>query len=470
MAVIVTGGAGFIGSHVVDALVARGDEVHVVDDLSHGARENVHAAATLHVLDVREPLEALAREVDARAIVHLAAQADVRVSVAEPGRDASINVVGTVNVLEAARLVGARVVFASTGGAIYGECERPAREDDPCLPLSPYGAAKLAGEGYLGAFSRLYGTPTAALRFGNVYGPRQDPHGAGTTSTWATWRERRLPRSMVMRTACSTSAPASPRRCSTCTTYAERSRDRRPNRSSKRRGPANSGAACSTSGAQPPQLASGPRRRSRMALRRRGGGSGFHGRTGGEGARPSRAKHSAVDVSLRHDPLRHDDLLIRPWRTAAIVAGAVAAVELLVLVIIGGALIARPSTSAGAHSATKAHAARTHAAVVVKTPHVAVPAAHLARGKVSVLVLNGNGRHGAAASTASRVSRHGYRIRGVANASSSDFTRSLVMYRRGFEGEGRRLARDLGIHIVGPLDGMRAGQLHGAQAVVVVGA
>ena len=109
--------------------------------------------------------------------MHLAAQADVRVSVDEPARDAAINVVGTVNVLEAARSAGARVVFASTGGAIYGECERPAREDDPCLPLSPYGAAKLAGEGYLGAFARLYGVPHIALRFGNVYGPRQNPHG-----------------------------------------------------------------------------------------------------------------------------------------------------------------------------------------------------------------------------------------------------------------------------------------------------
>jgi len=88
-----------------------------------------------------------------------------------------VNVVGTVNVLEAARRAGARVVFASTGGAIYGECARPAREEDPCLPLSPYGAAKLAGEGYLGAFGRLHGTPHLALRFGNVYGPRQDPHG-----------------------------------------------------------------------------------------------------------------------------------------------------------------------------------------------------------------------------------------------------------------------------------------------------
>ena len=177
MAIVVTGGAGFIGSHVVDALLARGDEVHVVDDLSKGARDNVPRAATLHVHDIREPLDAIVRETGAHAIVHFAAQADVRVSVAEPGRDAAVNVLGTVNVLEAARLAGARVVFASTGGAIYGECERPAREDDPCLPLSPYGAAKLAGEGYLGAFARLYGTPHLALRFGNVYGPRQDPHG-----------------------------------------------------------------------------------------------------------------------------------------------------------------------------------------------------------------------------------------------------------------------------------------------------
>jgi len=177
MAVIVTGGAGFIGSHVVEALVARGDEVHVVDDLSTGFRENVPSGAVLHVHDIREPLDEIVREVSARSIVHFAAQADVRVSVEEPYRDAAINVLGSVNVLEAARLVGARVVFASTGGAIYGECARPAREDDPCLPLSPYGAAKLAAEGYLGAFARLHDIPHVALRFGNVYGPRQNPHG-----------------------------------------------------------------------------------------------------------------------------------------------------------------------------------------------------------------------------------------------------------------------------------------------------
>src|SRR5205085_2358240 len=136
MRVLVTGGAGFIGSHVVETLLARGDEVHVVDDLSNGKREQVPAAATLHVHDIRKPLDPIVRESGAEAIVHLAAQADVRVSVADPTLDASVNVLGTINVLEAARHVGARVVFASTGGAIYGECTRPALEDDPCRPLA----------------------------------------------------------------------------------------------------------------------------------------------------------------------------------------------------------------------------------------------------------------------------------------------------------------------------------------------
>jgi UDP-glucose 4-epimerase len=108
---------------------------------------------------------------------HFAAQPDVRVSVDRPAFDSEINVVGTVNVLDAAQAHGTRVVFASTGGAIYGECERPAREDDPCLPLSPYGAAKLAGEGYLAMFGRLYERDHVTLRLANVYGPRQDPHG-----------------------------------------------------------------------------------------------------------------------------------------------------------------------------------------------------------------------------------------------------------------------------------------------------
>lgn len=177
MRVIITGGAGFIGSHAVDALLARGDEVHVIDDLSTGKQENVAAGAELHVHDVREPLDTLTTAVRPDAIVHFAAQVDVRVSVAEPARDAAINVGGTVNVLEAARQIGARVVFASTGGAIYGECERPACEEDPRLPVSPYGAGKLAAEEYLAAFARLHDATHVALRFGNVYGPRQDPHG-----------------------------------------------------------------------------------------------------------------------------------------------------------------------------------------------------------------------------------------------------------------------------------------------------
>ena len=177
MRAIVTGGAGFIGSHVVDALVARGDEVAVVDTLVHGRHENVAAAAQLHVRDIREPLDDLFDELRPELVFHLAAQADVRVSVEDPVDDADVNVLGTVRILEAARPHGAQVVFSSTGGAIYGECPEPARETDPCEPLSPYGAAKLSAEEYLRAFNRLYGTRHVSLRYGNAYGPRQDPHG-----------------------------------------------------------------------------------------------------------------------------------------------------------------------------------------------------------------------------------------------------------------------------------------------------
>jgi UDP-glucose 4-epimerase len=169
---VVTGGAGFIGSHVVEALLARGDEVTVVDNLATGKRERVPEAATLVEHDIREPFD-----VDAEVVFHLAAQADVRVSVEDPGFDAHVNVVGTLQVLEAARRAGAQVVLASTGGAIYGECERPAREEDARLPLAPYGTAKLAAEEYLATYNRLYGTQHVALRYGNVFGPRQDPHG-----------------------------------------------------------------------------------------------------------------------------------------------------------------------------------------------------------------------------------------------------------------------------------------------------
>jgi len=178
MVTLVTGGAGFIGSHVVDALVERGDEVHVVDNLSNGKRENVAADATLHELDIREErLSALVQELRPDAILHLAAQADVRVSVERPVFDGEVNVLGTVRVLEAARAVGAKVVFTSTGGAIYGECDAPAREEDERRPLAPYGTSKLCAEEYLATYNRLHGTAHVALRLGNVYGPRQDPHG-----------------------------------------------------------------------------------------------------------------------------------------------------------------------------------------------------------------------------------------------------------------------------------------------------
>jgi UDP-glucose 4-epimerase len=174
---MVTGGAGFIGSHVVEALLARGDEVVALDDLSTGKRENVPDGARLVVADLREPLGQLFDEVRPEVCFHLGAQVDVRVSVERPAHDADVNVVGTISVLEAARRLDTQVVFSSTGGAIYGECEGPAREDAVRRPLAPYGVSKLSGEEYLAAYNRLYGTRHVSLRFGNVYGPRQDPHG-----------------------------------------------------------------------------------------------------------------------------------------------------------------------------------------------------------------------------------------------------------------------------------------------------
>jgi UDP-glucose 4-epimerase len=176
---IVTGGAGFIGSHVVDTLVARGDEVVVLDDLSRGKRENVNHGAELVVADIRdeEAVNAVFEEARPDACLHLAAQADVRVSVDRPDFDAEVNVIGTIRLLEAAHAHGTRIVFASTGGAIYGECAEPAAETSPLAPLSQYGTSKLAGEEYLAMYNRLYGSEHTTLRYGNVYGPRQDPHG-----------------------------------------------------------------------------------------------------------------------------------------------------------------------------------------------------------------------------------------------------------------------------------------------------
>ncbi|HEY6054003.1 MAG TPA: NAD-dependent epimerase/dehydratase family protein [Gaiellaceae bacterium] len=169
MRVVVTGGAGFIGSNLVDALVARGDEVTVVDNLATGKREHLNEAARFLEQDIRG-----LDDLDAEVVFHLAAQADVNTSVQRPTYDAEVNVVGTVRVLEAARAAGAKVVFSSTGGAIYGDVERPAPEETPRLPVSPYGIAKLAAEEYLGGWNRIHGTRHVVLRFANVYGPRQD--------------------------------------------------------------------------------------------------------------------------------------------------------------------------------------------------------------------------------------------------------------------------------------------------------
>jgi UDP-glucose 4-epimerase len=187
MKALVTGGAGFIGSTLVDALLARGDAVTVVDDLSTGRRQNLDAAleagASLRERDIRDALAMaeLAREAKPEVIFHLAAQIDVRRSVADPAFDASINVGGTANVLDAARAAGARrVVFTSTGGAVYGEGdgrELPLEEDAPIAPMAPYGQSKFAAEGYLALYRRLYGLSSVSLRLGNVYGPRQDPLG-----------------------------------------------------------------------------------------------------------------------------------------------------------------------------------------------------------------------------------------------------------------------------------------------------
>jgi UDP-glucose 4-epimerase len=174
---VVTGGAGFIGSHVVDALLARGDEVHVLDDLSTGKRDNIGADARVREGDIRRDADRAFDEIEPDVSFHLAAQVDVRVSVERPDHDADINVTGTLCVLEAARRHGTKIVFSSTGGAIYGECDGPAAEDHPRLPLAPYGVSKLAGEEYLAAYNRLYSSGHVSLRYGNVYGPRQDPHG-----------------------------------------------------------------------------------------------------------------------------------------------------------------------------------------------------------------------------------------------------------------------------------------------------
>jgi UDP-glucose 4-epimerase len=181
MNVLVTGGAGFIGSHVADAYLARGDRVWIVDDLSSGRQSNVPAGAEFVRMDIRDPglTDVFAAAGGFDLVNHHAAQIDVRSSVTDPRRDASINVDGLLNVVESARKHGTRrVVFVSSGGVVYGEPgERPTRESAPKQPLSPYGVTKLAAEFYLHYYHHIHGLDYVALRYANVFGPRQDPHG-----------------------------------------------------------------------------------------------------------------------------------------------------------------------------------------------------------------------------------------------------------------------------------------------------
>ena len=180
MRVLVTGGAGFIGSHLTDAFLARGDEVIVVDDMSTGRAGRLDEHAWLHKLSITDAvsLGEIVRGTQPELICHLAAHVDVRTSVDAPAQDAQVNVLGTVNVLEAARETGARVLFSSSGGILYGRnAAIPSREDVLPLPESPAGIAKYCAEQYIGLYNRLHGTRHSIMRLANVYGPRQDPSG-----------------------------------------------------------------------------------------------------------------------------------------------------------------------------------------------------------------------------------------------------------------------------------------------------
>ena len=179
--VLITGGAGFIGSHVADRFLADGWAVHIIDNLYNGRRENVPEGATFHELDIRDAAAAdLVRTLAPQVLVHLAAQMDVRKSVADPAFDAQVNVLGSLNLLEAVRAhsPATRVVFSSTGGAIYGDFTAPPNvETFSKNPESPYAISKLAVEHYLAYYGRVHGMEYAVVRYANVYGPRQDPHG-----------------------------------------------------------------------------------------------------------------------------------------------------------------------------------------------------------------------------------------------------------------------------------------------------
>ena len=180
MKIVVSGGAGFIASHIVDAYIERGHDVHIVDDFSTGQSANLNPRATVHRLDVASPDAArLIIDVKPDVLNHHAAQMDVRRSVADPTFDARVNIIGFVNLLEACKNNGVKkVIFASSGGAVYGDRDPiPASEDHPTLPLSPYGVSKLSGEFYLNYYQLAFGLPYVALRYANVYGPRQSSQG-----------------------------------------------------------------------------------------------------------------------------------------------------------------------------------------------------------------------------------------------------------------------------------------------------
>ena len=180
MKILVTGGAGFIGSNVVDAYIEKGYEVVVVDDLSSGKKGNLNRKAKFYKLDICDgALEEVFREEEIDIVNHHAAQVDVRKSIADPAFDARINIEGSLNILENCRKYKIqKIIFASSGGVIYGECgSLPPNEDSPVSPLSPYGVSKYAVECYLSTYAKIYGLKYTALRYGNVYGPRQDPHG-----------------------------------------------------------------------------------------------------------------------------------------------------------------------------------------------------------------------------------------------------------------------------------------------------
>ncbi len=180
MNILVTGGAGFIGSHVVDAYIEAGHSVFIIDDLSTGQRENINPKAHFFQIDIRSSeIESIFKMYPIEIVNHHAAQMDVRKSVAEPQFDASVNIVGMLNLMENAVRNGVKkVIFSSTGGAIYGEQDYfPADEDHPTRPLSPYGIAKLATEKYLYYYEEVYGLPSIILRYANIFGPRQNPYG-----------------------------------------------------------------------------------------------------------------------------------------------------------------------------------------------------------------------------------------------------------------------------------------------------